>query len=559
MVEIKITKGDFPTYFGGFGFHNNEAMLYPIIEREHFNQKICKCYREMSPGFMRTFGGYANWSKEHMDAFAEYYEKMQKWTDTPIYFACAKGECHFSDEERMKYAEKVAENIDYLINERNVKQLRYYCFSNELSMKDWGGLLVNLPLFKKYHEMLYSAFQKRGLRIGLLSTDAASGENWWTLDYAIENMQRITEEFCLHIYVMNYGIDDLDFYEWFYNLCYETSVKCCKCDGKRFILGEFGLRREDAWKHYNGVIKDVNIYNHIGQGAKAALMYAESALAAINAGVFAMALWTYVDYPDPYNCHYAQRDPYAEKWAMCEPYVSETQDVKYNKYGLMKWEDDGDYSVREMYWCIGLIAKYCKRNAKVLEIENNDSLLRMTALLNRDGSISVSVVNRHTEPTPIKLNLNLKHIEKQQPLRVYEYDSNNVCVNEFGDLQPPSATLDFKDIGEIEYTLLPQSFTVFTTDYKTKKGEVYAKKVVRKGNLLTWKEVSDEEHCYYRVYRGKTPDFKPSFENQIASTVDTSLDFSARYLDNAAILNVKGNYYKVLSIDRSGNGLKDSE
>ena len=68
MLEIKINKGEFPTYFGGFGFHNNEAMLYPLIEREHFNQKICKCYREISPGFMRTFGGYSDWNKEHMDA-----------------------------------------------------------------------------------------------------------------------------------------------------------------------------------------------------------------------------------------------------------------------------------------------------------------------------------------------------------------------------------------------------------------------------------------------------------------------------------------------------------
>ena len=170
-------------------------------------------------------------------------------------------------------------------------------------------------------------------------------------------------------------------------------------------------------------------------------MYAEAALAAINAGVFAMVLWTFVDYPDPYTCHYAERDPYAKKWAMCEPFVSETQDVKYNKCGLMKWEDDGDYSVREMYWCIGLISKYCKRNAKVLDIENDDPLVRLTALLNRDGSVSIAVVNRHTEPTPLKLRLNLKHIERQQPLRVYEYDSRNVCVNEFGDLQDPSAIL----------------------------------------------------------------------------------------------------------------------
>ena len=107
----------------------------------------------------------------------------------------------------------------------------------------------------------------------------------------------------------------------------------------------------------------------------------------------------------------------------------------------------------------------------------------------------------------------------------------------------------------VEYTLLPESLTVLTTDYKTRARAIYAKKVTRKGNLLTWQPVEDEEHCYYRVYRGKTPDFKPSLKNQIASTVDTTLDFSARYLDDAAILNVECDYYKVLSVDRSGNGL----
>ena len=554
MAEIAVSKGDFPTYFGGFGFHNNEAMFYPIIEREHFNQKICKCYREISPGFMRTFGGFSDWSKEHMDAFAEYYEKMQKWTDTPIYFACAKGKYHFSDEERMQYAEDVAKNLDYLINEKGVKQLRYYCFSNEMSMNDWGGLLKDLPLFHKYHEMLFRAFQNRKLRIGLLATDASDIKNWDTLDYAIKNMRRITEDFCLHTYCSGFE-DDLDFYEKFYQLCYDTCVKCCECDGKRLILGEFGIKRSDSYRWLNGVCKDVNAYNYTGDGAYIGLRYAEAALAAINAGVFAMVVWTFVDYPDPYTCHYAERDPYAKKWSMCEPYISETQDVKYNKYGLMKWEDDGDYSMREMYWALGLISKYCKRNAKVLDIENNDPLLRIAALLNRNGSISIAVVNRHTEPTSLHLKLALKHMEKQPPMRVYEYDSHNVCMNEFGDLQDPSAILPFKNGNEMEYTLLPESLTVFTTDYKIKEKEIFAKKVVKKANWLSWQPVEDPEHCYYRVYRGETPDFRPCLENQIASTVDTSLDFSARYLDDSAILNVKGKYYKVLSVDRSGNGL----
>ena len=403
--------------------------------------------------------------------------------------------------------------------------------------------------------MLFRAFQNRKLRVGLLATDASSTDNWHTLDYAIENMKRITEDFCLHTYPSAVDNYDGGFYQWFYRLCYDTAIKCCKCDGKRFILGEFGISGPDSLVRKNGVVKDVNFLNYTGKGASGALMYADAALAAINAGVFAMVIWTFIDYPDPYTCHYAERDPYAKKWGMCEPFISETQDVKYNKCGLMKWEDDGDYSVREMYWCLGLIAKYCKRNAKVLDIEIDDPQIHVAALMNRDGSISIAVVNRNTEPTPLKLKLNLKNIRKQQSIRVYEYDSRNVCMNEFGDLQEPSTTLSIQDTGEVEYAFLPESFTILTTDYKTRETEVYAANVERNDNWLRWQPVDDEEHCYYRVYRGETPDFKPSPQNQIASTIDTAIDFGARYLDNSAILNVEGDCYKVLSVDRSGNGL----
>ncbi|MBQ2710007.1 MAG: hypothetical protein IJF67_17165, partial [Clostridia bacterium] len=65
-----------------------------------------------------------------------------------------------------------------------------------------------------------------------------------------------------------------------------------------------------------------------------------------------------------------------------------------------------------------------------------------------------------------------------------------------------------------------------------------------------WDAVRDPLHCYYRVYRGETADFVPSRENQIASTVAETLDFDARYLDDAAILRVTGEHYKVLSVNR---------
>ncbi len=558
MTRMTITRPDFPTLFGGLGFHNSEALFYRLCEKEQFDQKIGKCYRELAPGFMRTFGGYANWTKESMDTFADYYERMQKVTDTPIYLACAKGQLHFSDEARRDYAENVARNLEYLIKERNVRQIRYYCFSNELSMNDNNGLSRDLPLFQKYHEYLYEAFDRHDLNIGLLATDASGEVNWPTMDYAIQNMKRISEDFCLHMYMTRFKPGDLELYPWFFALCREYVMKAIRCDGKRLILGELGVRhmredengqlRMDDFVHLPGVIKDVNAFNYDGNGALGALMYAEAALAAINAGVFAISIWTFCDYPDPYVCHYAEHDDYARKWSECERFISQTQDTKYNKCGLIKWEDDGDYSMRVGYWCLGLLARYARRNSKVLDVQNDDPLLRVCALLNKDGTLSVFVINRHETDVPLSLDLNLRHIEKQPDWRVHEFETANPPFNEFGDLQEPIRQLPLKN-GALDYTLKPASLTVFTTDYVPRE-DVPAENVRLEGDVLCWDAVADESHCYYRVYRGEKPDFTPDRAHQIASTIAETLELNARYLDDAAICTVPGRFYKVLSIGK---------
>ncbi len=555
-VSIQVTQGQFPTLFGGFGFHNSEAMFYRLIGKEQFDQKIGKCYRELSPGFMRTFGGYWNWSKENMDAFADYYERMQKVTDTPIYLACAKGKLHFTDEERAEYAEGVAKNLDYLINVRGVKQIRYYCYSNEMAMNDWGGLLKDLPLFKRYHELLYQAFTRHNLNIGLLATDASGSANWDTLDYAIANMKQITEDFCLHEYIGRFPLNSPELYPWFFKICREAVMKSIRCDNKRLILGEMGVRfmvddgeghkKQLDYEYLPGVVKDVNAFNYHGHSAEGALMYAEAAFAAINAGVFAISVWTFSDYPDPYVCHYAEHDPYAKAWGECEQFISQTQDTKYNKCGLIKWEDDGDYSVRDTYWGLGLISRFARRNSKVLDLACEDDSLRLLGIRNKDGSVSVFVLSRHDEPTEVRIGIDVKHADKLPPFHVYEFAVDNVPRNEFGDLQEASATLPLTD-GALTFTVQPHSLTVFSTDYVIRE-PVAAGDVAVKGDRLCWNPVSDPLHCYYRVYRGTTPDFTPSPENQIASTIATDLEFNAPYLDDAAIRTVPGEYYKVLSV-----------
>lgn len=538
MKKISINKSKYAQIFGGIGFHNSEALIYPITEKEHFNQVLCKCYREMSPGFMRAFGGYDDWTKESMDAFCEYYNQMQKVTDTPIYLAAGRGKVHFSEDEMQAYCERVADNLMYLKHEKGVKHLRYYCFSNEMSQVTWGALMQNLPLFKRYHEMLYRAFQNRGLDIGLLATDASMYSNWTTVDWAIKNMNNITEDYCVHIYADQHELDDTAFYDFFYEKCHEIVKKAVLADCKRVILGEVGIQKPgpthmiygDGW-----VLDSCRYFDDPKECAMSGIQIAEMVFSAINAGIFAIGYWTFVDLPDPYSCAYSEKEGYAKAWGECEKFIAGgTTDIRYNKWGLLRWEENGDYSAREIYWCLAPMVKLFKRNAKVLQINTDDAMLRACGLDNRDGSVSIGIVNRNAEPTEITLDSTLFN----KNIRVYEYDPNSVPRNDFADLQ------DFVVINKENpsYILKPTSVTFFTTDYEEKVKPVSATGLKKDKNTLIWNEVKDPNHCYYRVYADKSRDFVPSRENQIASTVATELPISDSSLN-----------YKVLSVDCWGN------
>lgn len=529
MQAVKITRSRYPQIFGGMGFNNIEAMMYPAIEKEHFDQILCKCYREVAPGFMRTFAGYFDQTKESMDAFAEYYERMQKVTDTPIFLTTTRARVNFTEEEMVDYCEKVADKLAYMKNEKGMKHLRYYCFSGEMSEGDWGKLMSDLPRYKHYQELLYRAFKKRELDIGLLATEATGYHTWDTMDWAIRHMNAITEDYSLHIYDNSHKLDDLTFYDFFYAKCNEQVMKAIKNDGKRLILAEMGIQDGIPGLTYqNGSVADVcRFFLDPKTCAYSALMLVEMAFAAINAGIYAFAYWSYADLPDPYSCAYSSQPGYARKWGECERFLLPgTTDIRYNKWGSFRWEDDGDYSPKEVWFGIGPMVKLFKRNSKVLTIDTGDKNLRCCGILNRDGSVSIGIVNRNAEPTEISMDSSLF----KKNIRVYEYDSQNVPYNRFGDLQGTCATLPCENP---TYTLKGNSITFFTTDYQEKPATVCAQNVAVSDGTLTWEPVSDPNHCYYRIYAGDT---------QIASTVACDLPVTDETLS-----------YRVLSVDKWGN------
>ena len=174
----------------------------------------------------------------------------------------------------------------------------------------------------------------------------------------------------------------------------------------------------------------------------------------------------------------------------------------------------------------------------MLDVTSCDALLRTCGLLNRDGSLSVGIVNRRKEPVTVRLESTLFGAK---PIRVYEYDPKNVPFNRFCDLPDFAAVVESN---AAVYELKPESVTFFTTDYLEKTHTVSAAGLAVSAHTLTWEPVSDPNHCYYRIFADKKADFVPSRENQIASTVACRLPLEAEK---------EGLYCKVLSVDKSGN------
>ena len=546
MKELKITRGKYPGLFGGIGFHNNDAMLYPIMDEDYFWQKVCKCYREITPGFMRTFMGYYNQTEESLDKFAEYYEYMQKWTDTPMYLTVDTCHLHFTDEEIQDYCENIANRLAYLYHKKGVKHIRYYCLSNELTRKRHGNLVKDMPTFKKYHEYFYRAFLKRNLPIGLLSTDATEYENWNTVDWALKNMNEITDDVCVHIYHREHMPEDPAFYDFFYGKCADI-VDLSIQSLKRVILGECGLQMlptEDVDKvsavqmsYGKGVIIDTCRYYEMDEyKAYMGLMLTEMCFAAINAGVYALAFWTFVDCPDPYSCGYSTKEGFSKKWGENERFFSATTRVKFNKWGVIKWDNEGKYEVRPHFYALAPLTKFFGRNTRLLDVSSPDPMLRMCAVSARFGEgTTVGIVNRHKEATEIRLDTDLFG----KSIRVYEFDPKNVAENKFGDMQSYVAVIPNDNP---VYVLKPESVTYFTTDYIEKTESVEAKNVTFENGRLSWDASTDANHCYWRVYASDKKGFEPSYENQIASTAAESL-----------FVVEEKRFYRVLSVDISGN------
>jgi len=529
MSRIIITKPRLRWLFAGVGFHNSEASMTPIMSEKFKNEVVLKTFHEISPTYTRVFAGFADWSKEAMDAFADYYDETFRKAGTLVYMVPGRMPMIMDDFDRESYCEKVAVNLEYLIKERKCMKIRYYCATNELSAGNtYSYLSDHLDVFKEIHKSLYKAFRRHGIDVGLLATDCSGTKKYHQIEWAIKNMDEITECYCAHLYSEKYLPGDLRAYQYYVDAVSPLVVQAHKAE-KRFVLGEYGLVMAGrAAKMPMG--NDVSYSEDMPEiDPLYAIALVEMGMAAMNCGCMAAVMWTLFDYPDPFLRENGDTPEEKARYDVAR-FSGHGLDFRYNKNGLIRWcDEEHDYSSRAGLYTMGYFAKLFKKGARVMESKWDDEHIRCAAVTNPDGSMSIAVINWANESKKVEFSC---AVNPGKPLRCYKYSADNVPYNEFNDLQPCSEVVEATG-GEFTIELDAKSVTFMTSDYVDRNPSVIKGVRYDKGRLL-WDKCGDAEHSYYRVYCDG---------EQIASTV-------AEYT-----YTQKNGEFSVCSVDRYGNCL----
>ena len=520
-AKLEVTQNVIRKQFAGVGFHTE--MFLNSSTDDFFEQVTAKRWRELNPRFARMWHSWAPGkpgirNPQALDALARQLLFMKNNSDTVAYVTTSGLKDTVGKEDNLAYARSVVDDLEYLVN-KGATNLKYYCCTNELSLDEWASLHNDLPRFQQYQQYIYNEMTKRGLGIKLLATDASPISYWDTIEWAAQHMDNITGIYGGHHYINGHSPDDLTFYDWFRSKC-DWAVGIARSKGKDFILGEFGPAQYQVLKY--GIRWDTCKYFGTPLESLAGLQLAEAAIAAINAGVYGMGYWTFMDYPD------------------------EKGSESINHWGAFKWMTN-DAVTRTPYYSYGLLTKFFRGPATVFEVTAGNENLRVAAVQHEDDKAwSVAVVNRDTHDVP--LTISLAGSNSSRAFRKYVYDTRHIPVTEDGDLQGPEGKVALYR-GKLSDTVRGSSLTVYTTAYDDEPpAPVTGMEVSRiydtrlpgwpaEANLVKWNPSTDRDFCYYRVYHNGV---------RIGSTTTNE------FIDAGPTVRSQSGY-SIVVVDQSGN------
>jgi catechol 2,3-dioxygenase-like lactoylglutathione lyase family enzyme len=503
-VNIVVKPDLVRRHFAGPGFQCE--MFLDSCTKEYFDQVLAKRWRELNPGFARVMLHRERAKDANpIERLKQQLLFLKQATATEVYMTQGLRDVP-EGPERQAWAKSIVDELESLL-QAGATNVKYYCSTNELSLRTWGDLRKDMPLFRAYHQALYDEMQKRGTPIKLLSTDASPVSSWNTIEWASQHMDDISGVYGGHHYFNQFLPDDPDFYPAFKENC-TWAANLAKSKGKDFILGEFGPAQgaQVEW----GIPSAMAKFYDGPREPMAGLQLVEGALAAMNGGIYAMSYWTFCDEPD---------DPRIRL---------------HRRWGLFRWMTDGA-SVRAPYYAYGLLTKFFHGPAEVHQVDSGNPLIRVAAVRHEaTGAWSIAVVSRARESTAISIAL---PANPAKPFRKYVYDTAHVPVTDDGDLQEPAAKLN-----AIADTIPPQSLVVYTTAYEDRqpapvRGLQASPIPSRDWIRLHWEPAADSSICYYRVYQNNV---------RIGSTT------ANEFVDGGPRRNEPGPY-TVVAVDRWGN------
>ncbi len=496
-------------HFRGVGFHAFHH-IFPATDQD-LNEVIYKRWREMNPSFVRL-NDHWDYDRATMERIAGHMARMKE-TGTEIYLTSWNPPDIRNDADLASWARRVADNLEFYVREKGLTNLRHYCMTNELSLPgQWGSLVNDLPRFRRYHVRLADEIKRRGLGVGLLATDASPIGYWHSIEWAAEHMDGITAIYGGHHYFNEHDPEEERFYPWFRSKL-EWGVGMARAKGKQFILGEFGAKQDG--RTVDGVRLDRCVHFETPREPLVTIQLAEAVIAAINAGVYGMGYWTFMDLVDDFSPGYL------------------------NRWGAFRCSGT-DRSTRAIYYGYALLTRCFRGPSTAYRVGCDDPRVRAAAVRHENGRTwSAAVVNRNSRAVPIEIEF--PDDGPPASLRRYVYDPASVKHHPFGDLPGPSGVVQPRS-GKLTDRVGPMTLTVYTSAFDdVRPGRVGRLRLSRDGddNGLSWQAVAARDVCYYRVYRvvaGKRV--------QVGSTIATE------FTDRGA---PAGAHYAVTAVDMSGN------
>ena len=507
--RIAISRSLVREHFGGPGFQ--AEMFLDTATPEFFDQVLAKRWREMNPRFARLMLHRQVYpDAKPLDSLARQIVFMKETTGTEVYVTGGLKEDAPEGEARQAWARRVAGELEYLFK-AGASNLKWHCIANELSLHGFNSMHDDLPTFRSYELALFQELQARKLPIKILATDASPIKNWDTIEWASKNMDDIAGVYRGHHYADDFEPDDAGFYEAFKAKC-AWAAGLAKARGKDFIVGEFGVHRYMQLR-WGARWRSAKAYGQPSE-PMSGLQAAEAVIAAINAGVYAIGYWTFVDYPD-------------ERGGA----------TGLNHWGLFRWMS-GEAIPRAPYYAYGLMTKFFRGPAAVHQVETGDPLVRVAAIQNEETKTwSIAVVNREARAMPVSVTF---PETPDKPFRKYVFDTAHVPVTDDGDLQEFSGKLQATQ-GKLTDTIAPFSLAVYTTAYHDAPPSPVSGLTATLANDVTslrWKPNAERDICYYRVFHKGI---------RIGSTTQAGFE------DAGPTRHLPGDY-SVVAVDQSGNG-----